>query len=87
MRNLQVGDIVLIQDKNVLRGKWKLGVVVEALASNDGTVRNVSVQYTNVSTDGTKDKLLENSSKEIVKRPVQKLVVVKAVDEDDNDES
>ena len=87
MRNLQVGDIVLIQDKNVLRGKWKLGVVVEALPSNDGTVRNVSVQYTNVSTDGTKDNLLENSSKEIVKRPVQKLVVVKVVDEDENDES
>ncbi len=44
-RNLQKGDIVLIQDDNALRGKWKKAVVDEATMSSDGKVRHVIVRY------------------------------------------
>ena len=44
-RNLSVGDIVLLQDSNVIRGKWRLAEVCEAIAGNDGNVRDVKVRY------------------------------------------
>ena len=44
-RNLQKGDIVLIQDTNALKGNWRLGEVLETHPGVDGKVRNVSVRY------------------------------------------
>ena len=35
-RNARIGDVVMIQDSNVVRGEWKLGVVTKALESKDG---------------------------------------------------
>jgi len=42
-RNLQSGDVVLIQDSNALRGKWKMGKVVKPVVSEDGKVRRVTI--------------------------------------------
>ena len=67
-RNLQVGDVVMIQDSNAFRSDWKLGVVEKVLDSKDGRVRNVDVKYKNDQTDV------------VVKRAVQKLIVVVPVD-------
>ena len=63
------GDVVLIEDANALRGKWKMGVVSEALISADGKVRKAYVQYKNPN--------------ETVQRPVQKLIVIVPVDRAD----
>ena len=43
-RNLREGDVVLIQDNNQIRGKWKLGVVLKTFPGEDGRVRRVQVQ-------------------------------------------
>ena len=63
-RNVQEGDVVLIQDSNVVRGEWKMGIVVQILESRDGNVRNVEVMYKNGNTEVK------------VKRPVQRLIVI-----------
>ena len=63
-RNMQVGDVVMIQDSNSIRGEWKIGVVVNVLESKDKRVRNVEVKYKNGGTDVT------------VKRAVQRLIVI-----------
>ena len=44
-QNLMVGDIVMIQDSNLVRGKWRLGRVSKIKPGDDGKVRNVEVQY------------------------------------------
>ena len=64
-RNLKEGDIVLVQDLNPVRGQWKMGLVEEAIVSEDKRVRRVLISYT--SHEGTCIK---------VERPVQKLIVI-----------
>ena len=44
-RNLVKDDLVLVQDTNAHRGKWKLAQVVEAIPGKDGLVRDVSIRY------------------------------------------
>ena len=39
-RNLEKGDIMLVQDSNALRGEWKMARVTEAVAGLDGKVRS-----------------------------------------------
>ena len=68
-RNCQKGDVVLIQDSNVVRGQWKRGIVVEALPSKDGRVRRVKVECKS------------GSTKAILDRAVQKLVVLVPLDQ------
>ena len=48
VREIKNGDLVLVQDSNIIRGKWKLGQVVEILLSRGGKVRDVIVQYKNM---------------------------------------
>ena len=42
-RNLKIGDVVLIQDSNLVRGNWKLGRVSIVYPGADGKVRRVDV--------------------------------------------
>ena len=43
-RNVKMGDVVLIQDANSVRGEWRMGIVSKAEpSSEDGFVRNCSV--------------------------------------------
>ena len=67
-RNVQVGDVVLIQDSNVVRGEWKMGIVSKILDSRDKRVRNVEVRYKNGKTDIR------------VTRPIQRLIVLVPID-------
>lgn len=46
-RNVKIGDVVLIQDFNLVRGNWKLGKVSNVYPVTDGKVRRVDVQYKN----------------------------------------
>ena len=56
-RCLVMGDLVLIADENVPRGKWPLGRVIVVFHGNDGYVRSARVQ----------------TSSTILTRPVTKL--------------
>ena len=68
-RNAQPGDVVMIQDSNAVRGNWKLGVITRILESKDGRVRNVEVRYKN------------NQTEVLVRRPVQRLIVIVPAEE------
>ena len=71
-RNVQVGDIVLIQDSNQVRGKWKFGRFARADASlRDGFVRNIEIEYKNPGA----------SNYTTITRPVQRIIVLVPVDE------
>jgi transposase InsO family protein len=43
-RNIAVGDIVLVVDKNVWRGTWPLARVLEVYQAKDGYVRSVKIK-------------------------------------------
>ena len=65
-RNIKDGDVVVIQDKDSKRSKWKLGLILEAHpAALDGKVRRVRLRYINPAGTATE-----------VERPVQNLVVL-----------
>lgn len=74
-RNLEENDIVLIQDSNAVRGNWKMGKIVKAYPSNDGKVRKVDVQYK------------VNDAWITIDRPVQKLVLLLPVRDDETTNS
>ena len=57
--NLMVNDIVIIHDEGLVRGQWKLGLIKEIFAGEDGLVRKVS---------------LKTAKREILERPIHKLV-------------
>ncbi|XP_063615645.1 uncharacterized protein LOC134788746 [Penaeus indicus] len=76
-RNLQSGDIVLIQDSNTVKGKWKMGQVVKVEKGRDTKVRDVSIRY-KVQKPG---KEYKGQSDTIIRRSVHKLVVLLPVEE------
>ena len=47
-RNVTIGDIVLLQDSNAIRGSWGLAKVLNVFPSDDRTVRKVLIGYKNV---------------------------------------
>ena len=67
-RNVQTGDIVLVQDINAIRGQWKMAIVKRVIPSIDGKVRRVEVLY-------------NNNGKVTVERPIQKLIVLVPTEE------
>ena len=77
-RNLCVGDIVLMQDSNAVRGRWKLARVCDVYPSTDGKVRKVDLEYKNCANKIGLD-LPANFVK--VQRPAQKLVLLLAKEE------
>ena len=71
-RNVMVGDIVVISEKNLSRNNWRIGKVSEAIMGIDGIVRRIKIEYRN------------NDSKELttIERSVQKVNVILPVDVD-----
>ena len=64
-RNLEVGDVVLVQDSNAIRGQWKMALVEEVMASDDGKVRRVMIEYNT-----------ERGTRSRIERPVRKLILL-----------
>jgi len=62
---LQAGDVVLVQDNNMLRGKWKLAIVKTAMPSLDGKVRRAVLSYRS-----------EAGTRIEIDRPVQRLILL-----------
>ncbi|XP_071827004.1 uncharacterized protein [Apostichopus japonicus] len=59
--NVVIGDIVLLTDETIPRGKWPLARIITVFKSSDGKVRSVEVKVRN----------------KILKRPITKLCIVK----------
>ena len=49
--NLVVGDVVLLKDKDTMRGQWPLGRISQTMPSEDGKVRKAMVT---INRDGKK---------------------------------
>ena len=77
IRNLRKGDIVLVQEKNAIKGSWKLAEVCNAPLSRDGKVRNVSIRYK----VNDNSKLYEGKRDSIVDRSVHSLVLILPIEE------
>ena len=76
-RDMRVGDVVIIQDTSLRRNQWKLGLTTEVFHGSDNKVRRVKIKYIN-----------PNSGSPIeVERPVQRLVIILAVEEYTSEES
>ena len=78
-RNVLVGDIVLLQDSNSIREKWKMARVTKTFMGNDQEVRRVFIEYKNLSSNES-PKVDKGKPFTVVERPVQKLVVLLPVD-------
>ena len=63
--NLEVGDVVLVQDSNAVRGQWKMAIVEEVIKSDDNKVCRVIVAH---STEG--------GARSRIERPVRKLILL-----------
>ena len=64
-RDLKKGDVVLVQDLNPVRGRWKMALVEQPIVSADGRVRRAMISYKT-----------EEGTRSTVERPVQKLIVI-----------
>ena len=42
---MKVGDVMLIQDANAVRGNWQIGQVQRLHCSNDDACRKVDIRY------------------------------------------
>ena len=69
-RNVQPGDVVMMQDANAVRGNWKKALVERVLQSQDGRIRRVIVAYRN-----------DQGTRVEVERAVQRLIVLVPIEE------
>ena len=76
-RNLKIGDIVLVQDSNAIKGSWKLAEVCEVLPSSDGKIRDVQIRYKIQGEEGD----YEGQQDMKVYRSVHKLVLILPLEE------
>ena len=74
-RNLRVGDVVIVADKNVLRGEYRLALVKEAFPDRNGKVRRVLVTYKNFRV-GKNPQCYGKSEAVTVSRSVQRLALI-----------
>ena len=78
-RNLQVGDLVLIQDQSLLRGEYKLAVVVSVYPDDRGRVRQVDVLYRNIKSEPSR--IYRGCKGTRLRRDVRRLVLLLPVEE------
>ena len=75
-RNSAVGDIVLVLDREVTKGKFCLGMVDTVKVDNDGVVRKVTIKYKNpINQNRTQ------SAFKYIERNVRKLALLVKVEE------
>ena len=67
-RDLKVGDVVMVEDINVVRGEWRIALVTKAQESVDGKIRRVTVSYRTA------------GSRQEIERAVQRLIVLVPVE-------
>ena len=73
-RSVKVGDVVMVQDSNNVRGRWRMGRVSKAEPSlRDGFVRNIDIEYKNPN----------HAVFTTITRPVQRVIVIVPVEGDE----
>ena len=77
-RNVKVGDIVLVHDKDSIRSEWPLAKVIEVSEGSDGLIRRVKVK---TGTSRLDNHGKRTSSLSVLERPIQELVLL--VESDD----
>lgn len=75
-RNLQEGDIVLVQDSDLIRGNWKLAQVEKVKSGSDGKVRDVILRYK----ISKSDSMCEGKDR-LINRSVHRLVLLLPIEE------
>ena len=78
-RNLCPGDVVIVADKNTLRGDYRLALVQDVFPGEDFKVRKVTVKYKSYRT-GEKVHEYRGARDTVVSRAVQRLALVVPVD-------
>ena len=82
IREIKTDDVVLMFDKNEVKGKYKLGVVDKVLPSRtDGVVRRAVVKYKNVKHNS----VLNRTKFKYTERAVHDLVVIVPSDYNDDE--
>ena len=72
-RNIKLGDIVLVHDKESPRNKWPLAMIIEVIEGSDGLVRRARVRMGTSKLDGRGKR---TSSPSVLERPIQELVLL-----------
>lgn len=73
-RNMQVGDVVIVQDDSKARNRWSLARVIETYPNkDDGLVRSVKVAIGDPELSSTGKRVHPPS---VLERPIQKLVLL-----------
>ena len=75
-RNVEKGDVVLIQDSNPVGDNWKIGIVSEVHPSQDNKVRRVTLSYKTQHRSGTPARYPS------IERAVHKLIGLVPVDQE-----
>ena len=83
-RNIMIGDVVLIQDSNAIRGNWKMAKVFKTFTDDDGKVRKAIVEYKNLDSEDKSEYTGKTFTR--IERPVQKLVVLLPVDYNEHED-
>ena len=80
LSNLRPGDVVIVADKNTLRGNYCLALVKDMFPGKDGKVRKVTVQYKTYRTGERVHKYNINARDIVFSRAVQCLALLVPVD-------
>ena len=81
-RDVKINDVVMIQDANMLRGKFRMGIITNTFPSKDGRIRRVSVSYKN----NKEGSAYTGTKYTTVERAVHKLIVIVPSDEIQDEE-
>ena len=82
--NVLVGDVVLIQDMNQVRGNWKLRIVSQTDPGDDRKVWKVEAQYKNPKPGEAVEKY-QGQGYVTVQRAVHRLIVLVPADNKDKE--
>ena len=77
-RNVKVGDIIVVQDWNQVRGNWRLAKVSRVFPGKDGLVRRAELQY---KSQEANELYPNRKSYTTIEHPVQRLIVIVPVDD------
>ena len=74
-RNLEPGDVVLVSDRSINKGTYRLAQVHQVFPGLDGKVRKVNIRYKNLGNDGTTADY-KGARDVIVSRAIQRLALL-----------
>ena len=77
-RNWRLGNVVIVADRNVLRGNCRLAMAKEVFPGQDGKVRRATVQYKSYRT-GENIREYRGAENVVISRAVQRLLLLVSV--------